>query len=94
MRRRMQNETCSPQESESVNLIRIGGIYKHYSGKRYKIMAIGHGSEDLRQYVVYQGLYNDPKFGDQPIWIRPLEMFVEVIDYNGKKTQRFELIEE
>jgi hypothetical protein len=69
--------------------VKVGALYQHYSGKCYKVVAIGYGSEDLKQYIVYQGLYNDPKFGDQPIWIRPLEMFLETVEIKGVTQLRF-----
>jgi len=75
--------------------IKVGKVYKHYSGKLYKVLAVAHDSEDpefLR--VVYQGLYEDPVFGKKPIWDRPYTMFSEKIIMNGKEKLRFEEIEE
>ena len=73
--------------------IEVGAIYRHYSGKEYRIIAIGHDSEDptlLR--VVYQGLYDCPAFGKNPIWIRPYDMFAEKINYNGQEIYRFSAV--
>lgn len=74
--------------------ILVGKVYKHYSGKLYKVIAIAHDSEDpelLR--VVYQGLYDDPVFGENPIWSRVYDMFVENVVIDGVIKQRFEEVE-
>ena len=72
--------------------VKIGAIYEHYKGKKYKVLSIGRHSEDLKLYVVYQGLYNCESFGENPIWIGPLDMFVESIMINGSETARFKEI--
>ena len=71
----------------------IGATYEHYSGKKYKIVALANHSEDLQKYVVYQGLYNDPEFGNNPVWIRPLAMFMETVEKNGQMIPRFKKVE-
>lgn len=72
----------------------VGKVYKHYSGKLYKVIAIAHDSEDpelLR--VVYQGLYDDLVFGENPIWSRVYDMFVENVVIDGIIKRRFEEFE-
>ena len=73
----------------------VGAIYEHYSGKRYKVLAVGRltESETLEECVVYQGLYDDPQFGNNPIWIRPLSMFLQEIEIRGKLMPRFRNID-
>jgi hypothetical protein len=73
--------------------IPIGAIFQHYNGKKYRVLMIGRHSEDLKPYVVYQGLYDCDSFGNCPIWIRPLEMFLENVEKEGKQIKRFELVE-
>ena len=71
--------------------IKIGSIYRHYSGKLYQVVAVAFDSENpalLR--VVYQGLYDCPTFGLNPIWDRQYEMFVEKVVVDGKEQARFE----
>jgi len=74
--------------------VKVGQIYQHYSGKHYEILAVGRltESESLEQCVVYKSLYDDPKFGKNPIWIRPLIMFVEEVTINGTVMPRFTLV--
>ena len=67
----------------------IGKVYRHYKGNKYKVIAIGKHSESLEELVIYEAQY-----GDNQIWCRPLSMWNEIIDYNGKEVKRFELIEE
>lgn len=72
----------------------VGKTYKHYSGKLYKVLAIARDSEDpsiLR--VVYQGLYDCPTFGLNPIWVRPYEMFAANVIMNGVEQPRFTEVE-
>jgi len=75
------------------NKIIIGMVYRHYKGSDYVVLALGRNSENPdEELVVYQGLYTDEKFGENPIWIRPKKMFLKKVIVNGKKISRFEPI--
>jgi len=65
------------------------GKYRHYKGNEYEVIGIAKHSETLEELVVYQALY-----GDHDLWVRPLKMFTEEIEVNGKKIPRFEYIGE
>ncbi|MFA6160819.1 MAG: DUF1653 domain-containing protein [Patescibacteria group bacterium] len=65
------------------------GKYKHYSGKEYEIVGIAKHSETLEEMVVYRALY-----GEHQIWVRPLGMFLEDVEIDGKLVPRFEHIGE
>ena len=39
--------------------------------------------------MVYQGEYDDPEFGLNPIWIRPHDMFEEHVLVEGQWVPRF-----
>ena len=67
---------------------KIGGIYRHYKGNNYKLLAIATHSETLEKMAVYQALY-----GERGIWVRPLDMFGEIIEKDGQKIKRFQLID-
>lgn len=67
------------------------GIYKHYKGKEYKVIGIAKHSETLEDLVVYECLYDNPK---SKLWVRPMSMFGEEIETNGKKVPRFEYLRE
>ena len=65
------------------------GIYKHYKIKNYKVIGEATHSETEEKVVVYQCLY-----GDYSMWVRPKEMFIELIEVNGKRIPRFEFVSE
>ena len=63
------------------------GKYKHYKGKEYEVVGLARHSETLEDLVVYRALY-----GDFDLWVRPLKMFNEEVEVEGKKVLRFEYI--
>ncbi|MEI7621370.1 MAG: DUF1653 domain-containing protein [Candidatus Moraniibacteriota bacterium] len=65
------------------------GIYKHYKGGEYRILGVAKHSETLEELVVYQALY-----GNADIWVRPVEMFLEVVIFENKKVPRFLFLKE
>ena len=65
------------------------GIYKHYKGKLYRLIAVGRHSETLEEMVLYQTLY-----GDQAYWVRPAQMWDEMVEYGGCAVKRFEWVRE
>lgn len=65
------------------------GVYKHYKGNEYRVLAIATHSETLEKMVVYQALY-----GEYDIWVRPISMWNEIVDVNGVKTPRFKFLRE
>ena len=71
--------------------IKIGGIYTHYKGKRYKVLSLAKHSETLEDLVVYECLYDNPR---GKIWVRPKKMFLEDVARDGKTFPRFKLASE
>jgi len=67
------------------------GKYRHFKGKFYEVIGVAKHSETLEDYVVYKALY-DSEFGKDALWIRPLKMFTEKIEIDGKKINRFEFV--
>ncbi len=67
-------------------MIKIGK-YRHYKGNEYQVIGVAKHSETSEDLVVYQALY-----GDHGLWARPLRMFVEEVEVEGKKVLRFEYI--
>jgi len=65
------------------------GKYKHFKGNFYQVVDVARNSETLEDFVVYRALY-----GDNGLWIRPLEMFLEEVDIDGKSIERFQFIED
>jgi len=60
------------------------GKYEHYSGKQYEVTGIARHSETLEELVVYKPLYKEDN-----LWVRPLKMFLEEVEIDGKKMPRF-----
>jgi hypothetical protein len=65
------------------------GIYKHYKNNLYEVLEIATHSETNEKLVVYRALY-----GEYGVWVRPLAMFTEEIELEGRKIKRFELVKE
>ena len=63
------------------------GKYRHYKGKEYEVLGVANHSETLEKMVVYRALY-----GEGEIWVRPLYMWDEDVEVNGKTVKRFEFI--
>ncbi len=64
------------------------GKYRHYKGKDYEVIGVAKHSETLEDLVVYKKLYDD-----YSLWVRPLKMFLEKVEVNGKRVPRFEYID-
>jgi len=65
------------------------GKYQHYKGPLYEVLDVARHSETEEEMVVYKTLY-----GDFSLWVRPLKMFMEEVEYEGKKLKRFKYIDE
>ncbi|MFC2973621.1 DUF1653 domain-containing protein [Azotobacter bryophylli] len=63
------------------------GLYRHYKGAEYRVFGVARHSETEEELVVYQALYGE--FG---LWVRPLSMFVESVEVDGRTVPRFALI--
>lgn len=64
------------------------GKYRHFKGNEYEALAVAKNSETLEPTVVYKALY-----GEGDVWVRPLDMFLEEIERDGKTFKRFTFIE-
>jgi hypothetical protein len=60
------------------------GLYRHFKGNSYQVFGIADHTETGEELVVYQELY-----GDRGLWVRPLAMFDETIERDGKMIKRF-----
>ena len=65
------------------------GIYRHYKDKLYQVIGVAKHSETEEEHVVYRPLY-----GARDLWIRPLSIFIETIEVEGKTVPRFAFVEE
>lgn len=64
------------------------GKYRHFKGNEYEVLAIARHSETVEPMVVYRALY-----GEGGVWVRPAEMWNEIVERDGKRFPRFERVE-
>ncbi len=69
-----------------MSIVQIGR-YRHYKGKEYTVIGVARHSETEVELVVYRKEYDD--YG---LWVRPLGMFVEMVEVNGKTVPRFQFL--
>lgn len=65
------------------------GQYRHYKGSMYRVEGFATHSETEETMVIYR-----PQYGEKALWVRPLEMFIEEIEIEGKKQPRFAFVDE
>ena len=70
------------------------GKYQHYKGNFYDVIGVAHHSETLEELVVYRALYKHEKYGDNSLWVRPKDMFLETVIVEGKEVLRFAPIDD
>lgn len=63
------------------------GRYQHYKGQHYSVVGFATHSETLETMVLYVPLY-----GEGGYWVRPLTMFTETIQADGKELSRFTFV--
>lgn len=69
--------------------MKLGKYLHSKSGKEYEVIGFGKYSETNEDVVIYKALYKNPL---SEIWVRPLEMFEEEVQVNGKKVPRFQFL--
>ena len=65
------------------------GRYRHYKGRDYIVLGVARHSETEEELVVYR-----QEYGDRGLWVRPLAMFVEEVEVNGRRVPRFAYVSE
>ena len=65
------------------------GRYRHFKGKEYEVLGVARHSETEEELVVYRALYGD--FG---LWVRPVSMWNETVERDGKTFRRITYIGE
>lgn len=64
------------------------GRYRHFKGGEYEVLCIARHSEDESPMVVYRPLYND-----SGLWVRPADMWNEIVVRDGRTYTRFLQVE-
>jgi len=65
------------------------GVYRHFKGNLYRLIAVARHSETLEDMVVYQALYGEGGF-----WVRPAAMWNEHVEKDGYTGPRFQYVGE
>jgi hypothetical protein len=60
------------------------GRYRHFKGGEYQVQGVATHSETGESLVVYTPLY-----GEGGLWVRPLAMFAETVEHEGREQARF-----
>jgi hypothetical protein len=60
------------------------GLYRHYKGGIYAVLATTRHSESLEPMTLYRALY-----GAHGLWVRPAAMFDEMVLWEGVQQGRF-----
>jgi hypothetical protein len=63
------------------------GRYRHYKGNEYTVVGVARHSETDEELVVYR-----QEYGEQGLWVRPAEMFAEIVEVEGRSVPRFEFL--
>ena len=67
------------------------GTYCHLkTGHLYEVIGIAVHSEDSSQLVVYRPLYKT----EIELFVRPYEMFAELVSINGSRQPRFKRVQD
>ncbi len=61
------------------------GKYRHYKGNEYQTHFIARDEDTHEEMVIYQDVL-DPSL----VWCRPLSVFLEMVEKEGKIVPRFE----
>lgn len=73
------------------------GKYHHYKGQYYQVIGTALHTETREEMVLYQALYPVPElqdqYGDNPTFTRPRHDFEAIIEVDGIKRPRFQLVE-
>lgn len=65
------------------------GIYRHYKGNDYEVIDTVRHSETEEELLLYRALY-----GERGLWVRPVAMFTETVEIDGKTLSRFTYLKE
>lgn len=85
---RLTHEQLAGQLAEAAKHVRIGALYRHYTGNKYKILALAFEESTMQVVVVYQAQY-----GEHITFTRPITVWDEAVKWEGRSVPRFELVD-
>ena len=60
------------------------GRYRHFKGTEYEVLGVSTHSETGEKLVIFMSVD-----GKETLWARPYDMFIDVVEHNGKTVNRF-----
>ena len=76
------------KEANAIPTIKAG-VYRHTkSGKDYEVIGVALQTETEEFLVVYRPLYDN----EYELFSRPYAMFIEEVEFDGKRVNRFDYI--
>lgn len=72
----------------------VPGIYRHYRGEQYEyeVLGVALHSETQEPLVVYRTRYETSEVPMGSLFVRPLEMFSELVEVRGERVPRFQIV--
>lgn len=65
------------------------GAYRHFRGEEVELIALAKHTETLEDLAVYQVRDAAERADKKAYWVRPLEMFLEEVEHEGRRQPRF-----
>ena len=69
------------------------GRYRHFKGPEVEVIGVALHSETMAELVVYKHITGQMA-GEENYWVRPVSVFVEEVERDGKMIPRFKYLGE
>lgn len=70
----------------------FAGVYQHYKGGLYYVLGVARHTETDEKLICYIPLYTREDHKGPRIQVRPLDMFLEKVEVEGKSVERFKYL--
>ena len=87
MAKRESQEKLTARLASAADKVVVGAKYRHYKDQIYTVLALALREEDNEPCVVYRAEY-----GDRISFTRPVANWIEQVEIDGKKVNRFTLL--
>ena len=89
--------TCMKKSGSAERQYPETGVYEHYKStpalrRCYQVLGFAKHTETEEIFAVYIPLYVIPEHTGLRLQVRPLDMFSDTVEYNGKVVPRFRFI--
>lgn len=78
------------ESGKSTGKLRLGR-YRHYRGNMYEVIGTAKHGHTLEDMVIYRSI---GKSYDDQLLVRPLELFTEKVEIEGRNVPRFSYVGE